>query len=210
VPAFPLGRVAGAAARGGLEIPHDPQQFQIVLLVHTKTRPSKVRNVVTPPDPWRPLDRFPVGVDCSLKDLVRHSFLYFRSLAENNDLGVLRDTIPQSFQCWFSFLFGRTQQKTDQMRAEDPVEKIHAYSTNSSAIRKRFTHGRPQKFFQGGQSRHFAYLFLVVGDATQIDVDKKENIQCYGNSCMPCKKTLYWANVCFSEHGYIKTELAEF
>jgi len=77
-------------------------------------------------------------------------------------------------------------------------------------------HGRPQKFFQGGQSRHFAYLFLVVDDATQIDVYKKENVQyvhCYGNSCIqcfPCKKTLYWANVCFSEHGYFMTELAEF
>jgi len=31
-------------------------------------------------------------------------------------------------------------------------------------------HGRPQKFFQGGQSRHFAYLFVVVSDATQINV----------------------------------------
>jgi len=38
----------------------------------------------------------------------------------------------------------------------------------------------------------------------------KENVQCYGNSCIqcfPCKKTLYWANVCFSEYGYFKTEL---
>jgi len=32
VPALPSGRVAGAAALGGLEIPHDQQQFQIVLL----------------------------------------------------------------------------------------------------------------------------------------------------------------------------------
>jgi len=31
-------------------------------------------------------------------------------------------------------------------------------------------HGRPQKFFLGGQSRHFAYVFVVVDDATQIDV----------------------------------------
>jgi len=54
--------------------------------------------------------------------------------------------------------------------------------------------GRPQKFFQGeGKSQHFAYLFQVVGDATQIDVYKKENVQCYRNSCMqcfPCKKIL--------------------
>ena len=47
-------------------------------------------------------------------------------------------------------------------------------------------HERPQKFFQGGQSRHFAYLSQVVGDATQTDVYKKENVQCYGNSCIQC------------------------
>jgi len=43
-------------------------------------------------------------------------------------LGVLRDTIPQSFQSWFSFLLGRTQQKTNQMRAQDSVAKIPACS----------------------------------------------------------------------------------
>jgi len=32
VPAFPLGRVAGAATLGGFEKPHDQQQFQTVLL----------------------------------------------------------------------------------------------------------------------------------------------------------------------------------
>jgi len=45
-----------------------------------------------------------------------------------------------------------------------------------------------------GVSRHFFQreegevdiLFLVVGDATQIDVYKKENVQCYGNSCIQC------------------------
>ena len=70
------------------------------------------------------------------------------------------------------------------------------------------------KFFsRGGQCRYFAYFFQVVGDATQMDVYKKENIQCYGNTCIQrfhCKKTLQWANVCFGEHGFFKTELAEF
>jgi len=33
-------------------------------------------------------------------------------------------------------------------------------------------HGRPQKLFQGGQSRHFAYPFWIVDDATQVDVHK--------------------------------------
>ena len=54
-------------------------------------------------------------------------------------------------------------------------------------------HGRPQKVFQGGYSQHFAYLCLVVGDATQNDVYRKQNVQRYGNSCIQCflcKKTL--------------------
>jgi len=33
-------------------------------------------------------------------------------------------------------------------------------------------HGRPQKFFQGGQSRQFAYPFQVADDAMQMDVHK--------------------------------------
>ena len=36
----------------------------------------------------------------------------------------------------------------------------------------RAKHGRPQKFFQGGQRRHIAYLFQVADDATQMDVQK--------------------------------------
>ena len=31
-----------------------------------------------------------------------------------------------SFQCWFSFRLGRTQLQTDQVHAEDPVEKMLA------------------------------------------------------------------------------------
>jgi len=33
-------------------------------------------------------------------------------------------------------------------------------------------YGRPQKFFHGGKSRHFAYPFQVVDDATHMDVHK--------------------------------------
>ena len=54
--------------------------------------------------------------------------VYFRSLAENTALSILRDTIPQSSQSWFSFLLGRTQRETDQMRAENPVANIDACS----------------------------------------------------------------------------------
>jgi len=52
-------------------------------------------------------------------------------------------------------------------------------------------HGRPQKFFQGGQSRHFAYPFQVSDDATQTDVHKtlypcyttKKMLSVTGNGC---------------------------
>ena len=53
--------------------------------------------------------------------------------------------------------------------------------------------GVRRNFSRGGQSRHFTCLFQVVGDAAQMDVHKKENVQCYGISCIqcfPCKKTL--------------------
>jgi len=33
--------------------------------------------------------------------------------------------------------------------------------------------GVRRNFSRGGQSRHFAYLFQFVGDATQMDVHKK-------------------------------------
>jgi len=33
-------------------------------------------------------------------------------------------------------------------------------------------HGRPQEFFQGGETRNLAYLFLIIDAAMQIDVKK--------------------------------------
>jgi len=75
----------GAEALGGPEIPHGQQQSQIVLLASNQDGPSKVGYVVTPPGPWTnfgPLSRG-CSVDCSLKALVRHSFLrHFGHLAE--------------------------------------------------------------------------------------------------------------------------------
>jgi len=66
------------------------------------------------------------------------------------------------------------------------------------------------EMFPGGQSRHFVYFFWLLTMQRKLTYTKKENVQCYGNSCIkcfPCKNTLHWANVCFSEHGYFKTEL---
>jgi len=50
IPAFHLGRVAGAAALGGLEVPHGFQQFQIVLMVPYQDRTEKSWICNTPPD----------------------------------------------------------------------------------------------------------------------------------------------------------------
>jgi len=43
MPAFPLRRVAGAAALGGLAMPNGQQQFQMVLLVlhHDETKQDR-------------------------------------------------------------------------------------------------------------------------------------------------------------------------
>ena len=41
----------------------------------TPRRDHARTDVATPPGPWRPLGRFPVGVDCSPNDLLRQSFL---------------------------------------------------------------------------------------------------------------------------------------
>ena len=56
----------------------------------------------------------------------------------NNCLGCLKRHNTSIFLVLFLFLLGRTQHKTDQMRAENPVEKIHACNTDSSAKSKRF------------------------------------------------------------------------
>jgi len=49
---FSYGGVAGTAGLGGPEIRHDQQHSQKVPSLHTKTGPSKVGDVVTPPGPW--------------------------------------------------------------------------------------------------------------------------------------------------------------
>jgi len=64
-------------------------------------------------------------------------------------------------------------------------------STKVTKKRKRestIIHGRPQKFFQGGQRRHFVYHFQIADD------------QC------PSKIILHWANICCSGHDYFRAE----
>ena len=87
--------------------------------------------------------------------------------------------------------------------------------------RTNVEHGRPQKFFQGEAKSTFC---LPSSGCWRCDANghtqnaslfrhHKANAHCYGNSCMQCfpsKKILHSANVCFSEHGYFRTELAEF
>ena len=74
--------------------------------------------------------------------------MYFRSLAENTALCVLGDIMPQSFQSWFLFLLGRTQQNNDQMRFQDLLGRsTHAVpicpqKTNSSSCTSQQWHPR--------------------------------------------------------------------
>jgi len=61
----------------------------------------------------------------------------------------------------------------------------------STKKRKRAStiiHGRPQKFFQGGNVN---ILFIIFKFLT-ISV--------------PSKIILHWANICFSEHDYFRAE----
>ena len=72
-------------------------------------------------------------------------------------------------------------------------------------------HGRPQEFFQGGKADIVLIFFSLL--AMQRKWTYTKNVQCYGNSyiqCLPNRNILHWENVCFSENGYFKTELAEF
>jgi len=69
------------------------------------------------------------------------------------------------------------------------------------------------KVFSRGQSRHFAYLFQIVGNTTQMDVHKKKmsNVTAtVANSVFPVGKLYTEQMFVFSERGYFKTELAEF
>jgi len=71
-----------------------------------------------------------------------------------------------------------------------------------------------------GQSRHLAYPFQVAEDAAQMDVHKMicpfytpkkmPNVTATFANSVTSKKSLHWANVCFSEHEYFKLGLAEF
>jgi len=67
LPSFPLGKMTGGAVLGGLDIPHESwlmtnRNLKWFCWLHTKTEPSKVSDVVTPPSLWRPLGRFTVSV----------------------------------------------------------------------------------------------------------------------------------------------------
>ena len=83
------------------------------------------------------------------------------------------------------------------------------------------SHGPPQKFFQVGAKSIFSssssgcWRCNANGRTQNASLfsHHKANAHCYGNSCIQCfpsKKILHEANVCFIEHGYFKTELAEF
>jgi len=59
--------------------------------------------------------------------------------------------------------------------------------------------------FSRGSKANILLIFLWLLTMQRKPTYTKNNVQCYGNSCIqcfPCKKTLHRANVCLSEHAY--------
>jgi len=73
MPAFPLWRVAGAAALGGLGIPDDQQHFQIVLLAPHQDGTKQGRRCSHYIGPWKTSG--PLSRGLSQKDLPRQYFM---------------------------------------------------------------------------------------------------------------------------------------
>jgi len=94
-------------------------------------------------------------------------------------------------KCW-QFWWNTNKKRGDSVYFETKIERTERNKqfvmTESTKVTKKrkwestIIHGHPQKFFQGGQRRHFVHL--------QIADD-----QC------PSKIILHWANICFSEHN---------
>jgi len=71
--------------------------------------------------------------------------------------------------------------------------------------------GVRRNFSRGEKSRHFAYPFQFVGDATQMDVHKKcPMLRQQFHTVFSQQENFTLRKFCFSENGYFKTELAEF
>jgi len=79
------------------------------------------------------------------------------------------------------FIFGETVDRIPRQFA--PLTPTIATITGS--------HGRPQKFFQGGQSRHFAYPFQVADDATQMNVHEALNPFYTSKKCPMLRQQLH-------------------
>ena len=76
MPEFPLWRVAGAAALGGLDIPHGQQQFQKVLLAPHQNGTKQGRRCSHAIEPWKtsgPLSRGHSQKDLPCQYSVGHS-----------------------------------------------------------------------------------------------------------------------------------------
>jgi len=80
-------------------------------------------------------------------------------------------------------------------------------------LRRGAVKGVRAEIFPEGAKSTFCLSFSGCWRCNANGRIQKINVQCCDNSCIqcfPCKKILHWANVCFSECGYFKTELAEF
>ena len=89
----------------------------------------------------------PTSVTCAYHPKVLERLHLLQCISanlQNTQPWVSWETQYLNLLCWILFLLDRTQQKTDQKRTEDPVEKIYACSTNSSAKSKWFILQFPQ------------------------------------------------------------------
>jgi len=87
------------------------------------------------------------------------------------------------------------------------LSKICAPGYLWNRLSKRARTMRVRIIFSRGTKSTFCLSFSDCWRCNANGRTQKENVQCYGNSCkqcLPCEKTLHWANVCFGEHGYFK------
>jgi len=99
--------------------------------------------------------------------------------------------------------------KLNTSRSWKPILQFRTLSILSIPRGSPEPMGIRRNYSRGGKVDILLIFFWLLTMQRKLTYTKKENVQCYGNSCIqyfPCKNTLHWANVCFSEHGYFKTE----
>jgi len=92
------------------------------------------------------------------------------------------------------------------------VDNKHEDATKAAEMILQHRTWASAEIFPGwGQSRHFAYPFQYVGDATQMDVYKKcPMLRQQLRTVFSLQENFALRKFCFSENGYFTTEFTEF